>query len=92
MLGKLTGEDETDAGSESEDESERSDRSDLRGLDLTRRDGRLLVVSSELASLGCNTLEDVVDEGVQDGHGTVGDTSVGVDLLEDCGRRVSECW
>ena len=24
-----------------------------------------------------------VDEGVQDGHGTVGDTSVGVDLLED---------
>lgn len=25
-----------------------------------------------------------VDERVQDGHGTVGDTSVGVDLLEDC--------
>ena len=25
-----------------------------------------------------------VDEGVQDGHGTVGDTGVGVDLLEDC--------
>jgi len=24
-----------------------------------------------------------VDEGVQDGHGTVGDTSVGMDLLED---------
>ena len=24
-----------------------------------------------------------VDEGVQDGHGTVGDTGVGVDLLED---------
>lgn len=24
-----------------------------------------------------------VDERVQDGHGTVGDTSVGVDLLED---------
>jgi hypothetical protein len=24
-----------------------------------------------------------VDEGVQDGHGTSGDTSVGVDLLED---------
>jgi len=66
VLGKLTGEDETNGG-----------------LDLTRRDGRLLVVSSELASLGCNTLEDVVDERVQDGHGTVGDTSVGVDLLED---------
>lgn len=26
-----------------------------------------------------------VDEGVQDGHGTVGDTSVGVDLLENYG-------
>jgi hypothetical protein len=25
-----------------------------------------------------------VDERVQDGHSTVGDTSVGVDLLEDC--------
>lgn len=24
-----------------------------------------------------------VDEGVQDGHGSVGDTGVGVDLLED---------
>ena len=24
-----------------------------------------------------------VDEGVEDGHGTVGDTGVGVDLLED---------
>lgn len=62
---------------------------DLRGLDLTRGDGGLLVVSSELASLGCNTLEDVVDERVQDGHGTVGDTSVGVNLLEDCGRNAS---
>ena len=25
-----------------------------------------------------------IDEGVQDRHGAVGDTSVGVDLLEDC--------
>lgn len=25
-----------------------------------------------------------VDEGVEDGHGAVGDTSVGVDLLQDC--------
>ena len=30
---------------------------------------------------GWNAL--TVDEGVQDGHGTVGDTGVGVDLLED---------
>ena len=25
-----------------------------------------------------------VDEGIQDGHGAVGDTGVWVDLLEDC--------
>ena len=31
-----------------------------------------------------------VDEGVQDGHGAVGDTSVRVHLLEDCGWRVSK--
>lgn len=55
-----------------------------RGLDLPGRDGGLLVVGSQLAGLGGNTLEDVVDERVQDGHSTVGDTSVGVDLLEDC--------
>lgn len=30
-----------------------------------------------------------VDERVQDGHGTVGDTGVWVDLLEDWKRRVS---
>lgn len=55
-----------------------------RGLNLPGGDGGLLVVGSQLAGLGGNTLEDVVDERVQDGHGTVGDTSVGVDLLEDC--------
>jgi hypothetical protein len=30
-----------------------------RGLDLTRRDGRLLVVGSELGGLGCDALKDV---------------------------------
>ena len=59
----------------------------VRGLDLTRGDGGLLVVGSELGSLGGDALEDVVDERVQDGHGAVGDTSVGVDLLEDCRTR-----
>jgi len=54
-----------------------------RGLDLTRGDGRLLVVSGKLGGLGRNTLEDVVDERVQDRHGTVGDTGVRVNLLED---------
>lgn len=36
------------------------------------------------ASFWCCVKEKhTVDEGVQDGHGTSGDTSVGVDLLED---------
>jgi hypothetical protein len=59
------------------------------GLDLARADGRLLVVGGELGSLGCDALEDVVDEGVQDGHGAVGDTSVWVHLLEDWSKHVS---
>lgn len=31
----------------------------------------------------CVKKKHTVDKGVQDGHGTSGDTSVGVDLLED---------
>jgi hypothetical protein len=58
-------------------------------LDFARRDGRLLVVRRKLGCLGGNALEDVVDEGVQDGHGTVGDTGVGVDLLENWKKNAS---
>jgi hypothetical protein len=54
-----------------------------RCLDLSRRDCRLLVVSSEFRGFGCDTLEDVVDERVQDGHGTSRNTSIRVDLLEN---------
>ena len=36
----------------------------------------------ETAGLSSNTLEDVVHEGVHDGHGLAGDASVGVDLLQ----------
>lgn len=53
------------------------------GLNLSRRDGGSVVVDSQLGSLGGDSLENVGDERVQDGHGLVGDTSVGVDLLED---------
>eukprot|EP00249_Psilotum_nudum_P037013 c9296_g1_i1 orf=1-282(-) len=59
----------------------RQDESD-GGLDLSGRDGGLLVVGGEFAGLSGDALEDVVDEGVQDGHGAVGDTGVGVHLLE----------
>jgi len=60
----------------------RQDESD-RCLNLSGRDGGLLVVGSELGSFGGDALKDVIDERVQDGHGTVGDTGVRVDLLED---------
>ena len=56
---------------------------DVRGLNLSRRDGGLLVVCSQLGGLGGNTLEDIIHEGVQNGHGTVGDTGVWVNLLEN---------
>jgi len=60
----------------------REDEAD-RGLDLPRRDGRALVILRKLGGLDRNTLENVVDKRVEDRHGLVGDTGVGVDLLED---------
>jgi len=58
-------------------------------LDLARREGVPLVVASKAGGLNGNALEDIVDERVHDGHGAVGDTSLGVDLLQntvDVGR------
>ena len=52
------------------------------GLDLARGDGGPLVVVSQTASLGGDALEDVVDEGVHDGHGLGGHSGVGVHLLQ----------
>ena len=46
------------------------------GLDLAGGDGGLLVVAGELGGLGGELLEDVVDEGVHDGHGLGGDADV----------------
>ncbi len=57
--------------------------------------GKLGCLSGNALKDVCLTLLDVhrtggsggeltIDEGVEDGHGTVGDTSVGVDLLQDC--------
>ena len=53
------------------------------GLDLSGGEGVLLVVADELGRLEGDLLEDVVDEGVHDLHGPLGDTGLGVDLLED---------
>ncbi len=53
------------------------------GLDLAGGEGRLLVVADELGGLTGDLLEDIVDEGVHDAHGLLGDASLGVNLLED---------
>ncbi len=43
----------------------------------------LLVESDELGRFGGDLLEDVVDEGVHDRHGSLGDAGLWVNLLED---------
>ncbi len=43
----------------------------------------LAVVAHKAGSLSGNLLEDVVDERVHDAHGSLGDTNLGVNLLED---------
>ena len=51
-------------------------------LDLSAGDGGTLVVVSEAAGFGGDALKEVVHEGVHDGHGLAGDTSVGVHLFQ----------
>jgi len=53
------------------------------GLDFPGREGSSLVESDQLGGLERDSVEGVVDEGVHDVHGLLGDTDVGVDLLED---------
>jgi len=36
-------------------------------------------------SFGGNTFENIVDKAVKDSHRLIGDTSIGVHLLEHCG-------
>ena len=51
-------------------------------LDLTGAESRLFVVGRELSSFTSDAFEDVVNERVHDRHALLGDSSVGVDLLE----------
>lgn len=51
-------------------------------LDFSGRDGGLLVVGSQLGGFGGDSLEDIVDERVHDGHGLLGDTGIWVSLLQ----------
>ena len=52
-------------------------------LDLARGHSGLLVVAGQLSGLSGDLLEDVRDEGVQDGDGTAGNSSVRVHLQQD---------
>ena len=52
-------------------------------LDLPGRESVLFVVSDELGGLESDLLEDIVNERVHDAHGSLGDSSLGVHLLED---------
>ncbi len=66
----------------------RKDESDS-SLDLAGRQGGLLVVAGKSGGLQSNAFEDIIDEGVQDGHASLGDTGVWVNLLQhlvDVGR------
>lgn len=51
-------------------------------LDLSAGDRVLVVVAGQAGGLECKALENVVHERVHDRHCALGDTSVGVDLLE----------
>ena len=52
-------------------------------LDLAGGDGGSLVVVSQSAGLGGDSLKQIVDERVHDAHGLAGNTGVGVHLLQD---------
>ena len=52
-------------------------------LNFAGRKSSSLVESDELGSLSGDSVEGVVDEGVHDVHGFLGDADVGVHLLED---------
>jgi hypothetical protein len=52
-------------------------------LDFAAAKSALLAVPDELAGLKGDALEGIVDEAVHDAHGTLGDSGVWVDLLED---------
>ena len=53
------------------------------GLDFSGGDGGPSVVVSQTGSLSSDSLEDIVDEGVHDGHSLGADSSVRVDLFQD---------
>ena len=76
------------------------DESDSR-LDFSGAECLSLVVLNKFAGFSSEFTEDVVDEGVHDGHGSLGDTGLWVNLLQDsvdidgeglCSLLVSSDW
>jgi hypothetical protein len=53
------------------------------GLNLTGRKGSSFVESDELGSFSGDSVKSVMNERVHDVHGFLGNTNVGVHLLED---------
>ena len=53
------------------------------GLYFSRGHGLALVVLDEASGFAGDAVEGVTDEGVEDGHGPLGDAGVRVDLLQD---------
>ena len=53
------------------------------GLDFTGRHGVSFVVSDQLGGFEGESFEGVVDEGVHDVHGFLGNSSFGVDLSQN---------
>lgn len=51
-------------------------------LDFSGRQGSSLVEPDELGALSGNSVESIMNEGVHDVHGFLGDTDFGVHLLE----------
>ncbi len=52
-------------------------------LDVTRGEGTTLASTHQLAGLGCNAAELVLNERVEDVHALGADPNLGVDLLQD---------
>jgi len=52
-------------------------------LDFSGGESSSLVESDEFGAFSGNSVESIMNEGVHDVHGFLGDTNVGVHLLED---------
>ena len=60
----------------------RKHKTDSR-LDFSAAQSGLLVVGGKLSGLGSDSLKDIIDERVHDAHSLLGDSCIGVDLLQN---------